>query len=77
MKLKHCFLLMAVVTSVTTGCVDDNYDLSDIDTTTRVEVKDLTIPVNIDAVTLSDILDLDDDSKILSLIHISEPTRPY
>lgn len=67
MKLKHCFLLTAVVTSVTTGCVDDNYDLSDIDTTTRVEVRDLTIPVNIDAVTLSDILDLDDDSKIKSV----------
>lgn len=65
MNLKHWSCLTAVLTAVvTTGCVDDSYDLSDIDTTTRVEVKDLTIPVNIDAITLSDILDIDDDSKI-------------
>lgn len=47
-----------------TGCVDDNYDLSDIDTTSRFDVKDLTIPVNIDEITLSNILDIKDDSKI-------------
>lgn len=65
MNLKHWSCLPAVLMAVvTTGCVDDSYDLSDIDTTTRVEVKDLTIPVNIDAITLSDILDIDDDSKI-------------
>ena len=47
-----------------TGCVDDNYDLSDIDTTTRISVNDLVIPVNVDAVTLDDIIDPDEDSKI-------------
>lgn len=52
MNLKHWSCLTAVLTAVvTTGCVDDSYDLSDIDTTTRIEVKDLTIPVNIDAIT--------------------------
>lgn len=68
MNLKHWSCLSATLMAVvTTGCVDDNYDLSDIDTTTRIEVKDLTIPVNIDAITLSDILDIDDDSKIKSV----------
>lgn len=47
-----------------TGCVDDDYDLSDVDTTTRLSVNDLTLPVNIDAVKLSDIITYDDESKI-------------
>lgn len=67
MKYNSGHLLALVVTALTTGCVDDNYDLSDIDTTTRVNVSDLTIPVNIEAITLSDILDLDADSKIKSV----------
>lgn len=46
------------------GCVDDNYDLSDIDTTTRIDVNDLVVPVNIDEITLSDIFNLDEGSKI-------------
>lgn len=46
------------------GCVNDDYDLSDIDTTTRITINDLTIPVNIDVVTLGDIITFDEDSKI-------------
>lgn len=46
------------------SCVDDNYDLSDIDTTTRISVNDLTIPVNIDPVTLGDVITFDENSKI-------------
>ncbi len=60
-KLKSLLALLAVVS---TACIDDNYDLSDIDTTTRVQVNDLTLPVNIDAITLSDIITFDEDSKI-------------
>lgn len=44
-----------------TGCIDDNYDLSDIDTTTRIDVKDLVIPVNLDQITLKDMFSLDPD----------------
>jgi len=56
---------MFVTTAVAlTGCVDDNYDLSDIDTTTRIQVNDLVLPVNIDAVMLSDVISIDEDSKI-------------
>lgn len=54
-------VLMAMLVS---SCIDDNYDLSDIDTTTRIDVTDLTIPVNIDPVTLGDIIKFDENSKI-------------
>lgn len=47
-----------------TGCIDDNYDLSDIDSTVRVNVDNLTVPVNLDQVTLRSILDLKADSKV-------------
>lgn len=46
------------------GCVNDDYDLSDIDTTTQIKVNDLTIPVNIDVVNLGDIITFDENSKI-------------
>ncbi len=47
-----------------TGCVDDKYDLSDIDTTTKLTVDDLVLPVNIEDVTLGNIITYDEDSKI-------------
>lgn len=58
------FLTGALSCAVLTGCVDDNYDLSDIDTTTRVEVNDLTLPVNISEVKLKNIISLDEGSQI-------------
>lgn len=47
-----------------TSCVDDKYDLSDIDTTVKVDVNHLTIPVNIDQIDLSSIIDLDEEDNI-------------
>lgn len=38
------------------GCVDDKYDLADIDTTSEFKVKDLVLPINLDPVVLSDII---------------------
>ncbi|MDE5633219.1 MAG: hypothetical protein K2I51_00940, partial [Muribaculaceae bacterium] len=61
--LKNC-ALAAVPVMVLSGCVDDNYSLSDIDTTTRINVDNLVIPINLDEIHLSDILEIDDDSKI-------------
>lgn len=46
------------------ACVDDDYDLGDIDTTARFSVDGLVVPVNLETVTLSAVLDLEDDSKI-------------
>ncbi|MDE5712290.1 MAG: hypothetical protein K2I16_01505, partial [Muribaculaceae bacterium] len=42
------------------GCIDNNYDLSDIDTTSEFKIKDLIVPINIDPITLGDILDIKD-----------------
>lgn len=42
------------------GCVDDSYDLSDIDDTMRIKVNDLTIPLRFeDGITFSDLIDDD------------------
>ena len=63
----HKFYLPALTAALAVtaiGCVDDNYDLSDIDTTTQLTVKDLVLPVNISDVTLGDIITYDEDSKI-------------
>lgn len=46
------------------GCTDDKYDLSDIDSTVRVPVNDLVVPVNLDKATLSDIFDIKESDKI-------------
>lgn len=55
---------LAVSCLMLTGCIDDNYDLSDIDTTVRVPVDNLVIPINIDAVHLKNIMELSDGSVI-------------
>lgn len=41
-----------------TGCTDDDYDLSNLDKTAQIPVNDLTVPVNIDEIHLSDIIDV-------------------
>lgn len=46
------------------SCVDDSYDLSDVDTSSRFNVNDLVLPVNIDPIALGDVIDVDDESKI-------------
>lgn len=56
-------LLMAVVVSLF-SCVNNDYDLSDIDSTVEVNVKDLTVPINLNGVTLDAMLDLDEGSQI-------------
>ncbi|MDE6085680.1 MAG: hypothetical protein K2G40_04685, partial [Muribaculaceae bacterium] len=47
-----------------TGCVDDSYDLDNINTDIEVKIKDLTVPIKLDAITLSNVFDLEDDSVI-------------
>jgi len=65
MNQKNAMLGTAVAVAILgAGCVNDDYDLSDIDTTTQVKVEDLVIPVNISDVTLGDIITFDEDSKI-------------
>lgn len=46
------------------SCIDGNYDLSDMDTNVTVPVENLTLPLNMESLTLHTILDVDDDSQI-------------
>lgn len=46
------------------GCIDDNYDLDNIDTETELKVKDLVVPINFSALTLDDVTDLSDNEFI-------------
>lgn len=43
------------------SCIDDKYDLSDIDSTVQVKVNDLVIPINIDKIDMGSIIKLDED----------------
>lgn len=43
------------------GCVDSDYDLSDIDTTAQFKVNDLVIPVNLNDILLSDIIKINNN----------------
>lgn len=55
---KYSLMLLAgVAVGLFPGCVDNSYDLTDIDTTSRVEVKDLTLPIEFTgAVTFKDVV---------------------
>lgn len=47
-----------------TGCMDDKYDLDDLDTTTRIPITDLTVPVNLEDIVLDEVIDLSDNENI-------------
>lgn len=56
--------VMLAIPFALSGCIDDDYDLSDIDGTVELQVKDLTIPMNIDAIKLENIIDIDGNGQI-------------
>lgn len=62
-ELKALLLTLPFACSLV-SCINNDYDLSDIDTTVGIAVNDLVIPVNLDKITLGDVLDLEDDSQI-------------
>lgn len=57
-------LLPLTAVSLLTGCVDDKYDLSNIDTTSRFTVDNLTVPVNLSEIKLEKVIKLDDNDNI-------------
>lgn len=57
-------LLLVTACSILSGCIDNNYDLSDIDTTSRFTVKDLTVPVRLSEIRLDKVIKLDDNDNI-------------
>lgn len=60
-KLLLCSVAVGVVA---VSCIDDKYDLDNIDTTSRIAVNDLVIPVNLSEVYLSDVIKIEDTSDI-------------
>ena len=68
-------LCSAAIGLIAVSCIDDKYDLENVDTTSRVEVKDLVVPVNFDELYLSTIISLDDNSD-LKIVEI-DGTRYY
>lgn len=56
MKLHLHFLSLASGLLLLSSCIDNNYDLSDIDTTSEFKVKDLVLPLNLDPIFLKDVI---------------------
>jgi len=66
MRTRHFLFtgLSALSVFVLSSCVDSDYDLSDIDSMARFKTKNLVVPLNLDAITLDQVMDLDEDSEI-------------
>ncbi len=64
MKYRSLAISGIAALCLTASCVDDNYDLSNLDTTVRVEVKDLNVPINVDEIVIGSVLDLNEDDPI-------------
>ncbi|MDE6648625.1 MAG: hypothetical protein K2K45_01705 [Muribaculaceae bacterium] len=64
MTLAKGILSIAAV-SVMTGCVDDKYDLTDIDTTSQFKVNNLTVPVELSKIKLQNVINIDDDDETI------------
>ena len=58
MKKIRVYSLVSLMALSLLTCVDNAYDLSDIDSTIGVKVNDLVIPLNKDAIMLQNILNL-------------------
>lgn len=69
--IKHYLLpsLPLVAAFLLAGCIDNNYDLSDLDTSVKVDVNDLTVPVNIGGITLNSLIDVEDSENISKEIY--------
>lgn len=66
MKLSNIVFLATIVAMALSfsSCIDDDYDLSDIDTTAEFQVKDLVLPVNIDEIKLQSIIEVSEGGQI-------------
>lgn len=58
------FAIPAAALLLLPGCIDDKYDLANIDTETELKVKDLVVPINLNALTLDTISDLSENEFI-------------
>lgn len=59
------------------GCIDDNYDLSDIDTTTELKVNDLVVPLNLKSITLDNVIDIDENDPDATIKYLTVGDQKY
>lgn len=59
------------------SCVDDRYDLSNIDTTIGVNVKDLTLAMKLDPIQMQKLVDLEEGDQIQELIDPATGKKVY
>ena len=63
-KLLRFAIAMVAGGIVVAGCVDENYDLSNIDGTAELQVKDLVLPLNIDEIAMKEFIGIEDTGHI-------------
>ena len=64
MRRKLLRLLPIAAVLLTASCTDKQYDLSDIDTTSRFTANKLIVPLNLEPIQLDAIISIEDDSDI-------------
>ena len=63
MNKKHIYIGLLLALPLQ-SCIDSDYNLSDMDTNVTIPVTELTLPVNVESLTLHTVLDLDENSQI-------------
>ena len=67
MRTKNLLLAAVVILAggfIATGCIDENYDLSNVDTTAELQVKDLVLPLDIDEIAMREFINIEDTGRI-------------
>lgn len=64
MKRFYKFPLSLAMSVILVGCIDNEYDLSNIDTNAELSVNDLVLPINIDNITLRNIFDIEENGHV-------------
>lgn len=79
MNIRHfsAIGLSALSAFVLSSCFDNDYDLSDIDTMSRFKTKNLTVPLNLDVITLDLVMDLGEDSEVKKFVNEETGERFY
>ncbi len=64
MKRFYKLPLSLAMSAILVGCIDNEYDLSDIDTNAELTVNDLVLPINLDNITLRNIFDIEENGHV-------------
>ena len=67
MRTKNLLRAVVVILAggfIATGCIDENYDLSNVDTTAELQVKDLVLPLDIDEIAMREFINIEDTGHI-------------